>query len=1218
MSIDYGDRVPCTLEMLSVVPATLPEDLEVDQGSIGKEEEEEEGQEGKQVHEHESDIQIGGNISLIWMDNGSSSSSAAASSCRKHALPDIDEDVDPIGSFTEHDPGVDLIGGTDSPWHHEEAGSSTAESTPTSSQTLLRTPSKRFIIPPYALYSPSSRHQSETTTSSTTATPNKRMRSASDISKRFIVPTTPTRSPNKRLSNPSTPSSRLRPASAVGLALHASTSSSSARAPATLAGHSRERSAIDPPRPILGNLLEIAREERASRLKEVEESDALLLSHHHSPIIDDVDQVSATRSAKSARWSTIHRPTQSAEFLAFREQEQELLAESDLSQSSMVSAVMAADPSKAYITQEVTSNTPLAAKDGERSDDPSESWAGPETQDNDKDMDQVSQKWRLCSFESLASTQIMSHEAPEGSLPPTQLMVHELPFLEPTQTVVKEEKVGEEAKVTEPREPDEETGLESPLLQPASPLARRRVHDEPENDRLNDDKKESINLGSTQLRQPSLPPTDFLNKFTLPIPASVLKYADRLTPLAHCRETQVLPQSKHRRWHLLVLVTHVDPVERVETKKGPQAGQQLTKAAMTVCDGSAAGFKIVLWREKTLWLEEIQEGDVVLLSEISLSEHLQKIGGNTTNASSVCRLDGCHKEIEEKLRVLATKRRQLGLQVLQDIGEPSFYASMMPLSLAATVCNDSRSHDASDPEEGTNGGNLSHARDERGSTAGCAPPILALADKAGPQKSNVQSTLQDSRLSSTAFVPLQQPSPAPRHINLVPSTAQSNKTFLQAHSRAAVGKSVRASSSSSLSSAAGSKLRGQVVYTMLQKPNQPSCGWYIGVLVVKENRFLRVETEQQPWIDEIRLGAVFEFYGRYTKTMGSKEVALQDDEVNGAEWPKEMASVGSPIQPTTFPSIQALRAARFSGDAVVDVYLHTIDFSIKPARSWWLDNGGEGKVEEGDGFIQCICIQCQTPAASDPANPTLFFCRQCRDMEAATAHRRPGTSGGGGKGCSFSGLDSSLQWSYPPFHVVIADHPRRLGSASKKHKPQREHQEQQGDHGPLSTETGTLRVFCSYGRGDELFVSIPARRWIHERQQREQQDQRHPWKQRHGDGVYDRWKRLLRLLTAPSPPPAPSSKQHRGKEVSGEKEGDSKHGKIRFHVRVLHTSSSSSAHVSPQAPEPFSADSLLDNQSFDKAAMTVVASSKGGGGPHRRKCPPMVAAKATRIQPFYF
>ncbi|KAF9156838.1 Shieldin complex subunit 2 [Actinomortierella ambigua] len=1144
-SKEFEDRVPCTLDMLSMVPATLPENLEKGEREADR--------------QHESDMHIGGNTSLSFSENAAAAAAGTTSSStsRKHTLLTIDDDVDPIGSFTEFDPGVDLMSDT---------GITT---TPTSSQTLLRTPSKRFVIPADALHSPSSsrHHQREMpttlTTSTTAGTPNKRMRSVSDISKRLTLPTGPTRSPTKQPSAPNTPSSRLRPVSAIGLALQAATSpsrsSSPARASITLAGNSRDQSVLDPPPPILANLLAIARDAKAGHVEEqAEEEGGSPPPHQHSLTMDDSDHEPTTRSMESTRLPTTPRPQRHTQFLAFRDQER--LAEPDLSQSSMASVVLAAELppqsplSSTYITQDFMSNHPIA-EDGEGDSteaNPRTRRSSPRdrvgTRSNDKELDQVSQRWRLCSFDSLPPTQIMSHELQgeeEGSLPPTQLMAHELPTLAPTQTIIKQEDKCEELKEVDQRRPDNDTRLELTPLLPSPPPAQQGVQGGLELDRFNDVKIESASQDASLLKslahptatqpqhlpplppplplQPLLPSTEFLDRPTLSLPAVVLKYADRLTPLARCLDSQVSTLSKYQRWHLLVLVIHVDPVEQIETRKGPQAGQRIAKASITVSDGSASGFKIVLWREKTLWLEEIQEGDVALLSAV-----LESYTG--------------HKEIEEKLHALATKRRQLGLQVLHDIREPSFYASMMPCSPTATFGSSCRRHhDGGEPAEEDHG--------------------------------------------------------HPQH-----ATAQANKTFLQVHSRAAVSRPNQSLSSSSSSSslAAGSKVRGRVVYTMLQKPNRPASGWYIGIVVVKEGRMLRVETEQQTWMDDIRLDAVFEFYGRYARAVGSKDLcfvvdvssrpplllALHDEQVGGSNGSREAVGVDSrqpsalpiPSWSTVFPSIQALHAARFSGNAILDVYLHAIEFSCQPTPSSWLDGNSENGEGEEDEFIQCICVQCQTPADRDPANPTLFFCRRCRDMEAATAHRRFGGGDSGGKNSSFTGIDSSLQWSYAPFHVVVSDQPPRPRETFKKRQKQEKQQPRPGSADPSSTETNTLRVFCSYGRGDELFVSIPARRWIHERQQRQLQRQQRP---RPSETMYDRWKRLVRLLTAPPPPPPPppsSSLLHRER-------GNETNHKIRFHVRVLSTFS----HAAPSAPSLSSVDAPFNPAPFENTGMTTAA-----------------------------
>ncbi|KAG0232932.1 Shieldin complex subunit 2 [Actinomortierella wolfii] len=1145
LSLEYSSCVPSSLDVLSMVPATLPV------------------HETEEVAAEEEDDQVGGNACLPSKSGRRERSPQPAS--MKHQLFDSGDSMDPIGSFTEQELEEDQINGMHSPPQDAAATDRRhVHGTSTSSPVLLRTPSKRFVVPSMVLSSPNSRRRNDPEASAPT-TPSKRVRPASDMAKRFTVMSkSPASSPVKPPSAPNTPT-RLRPASTIGHALHAPTLESTPMTPAYQNKEQMDR----PPRPILNSLLEIARTEKSIVPASASPPSRHLHGHsHQSPTTYRLDHGASRDSSDSASRSTVSHRRHDSLISALRDQEP--LVELDSLQIPSPTTYVSATPEMPCAPEDVASES--------------------ETE--------------CYKLEGESTTNSNIH-------PSTSL---------------------------------------------------------------------------------SLRGGDFQSMLSCPIPSAVLKYASYVSSLDSC--TKDRPPLKGKKWHLFALVVHIDPVGHVETSKGSNAGQKTAKATVTVCDSSSKSFKVVFWRDKTLWLEEIQEGDVILLTDISLSEHNQTISGNTTSTSSICKLDGFALEsysgdqgIEEKLRALATKRRQLGLHVLKDIHEPSFYTSMVPLSLEEALVSDDRCPVSNNDDRNESTTDVDNGTFSCETSVLAVPPNLqsTLKGGMGPPKSVCASSAEVSPASrqrpepssashnfqdQPALDPQPQRPSSPRlNSSYAARTATRHvgNTFLLAHSKAVnIRKGTIEQSSSPL--ATGSKVRGRVLYTMLQKPEDPAFGWYIGI-IVSEGWQLRVETECQDWIDSIRVGAVIEFYGRYAKSDISKEtyfvvdfssrpplvLALSDEGGNGKDGQERshtdrtnsFESRQARPAPISFSSIQSLRAARFSGEAVIECYIHAIEFLNQPTsqrKNNALQENDDFYDESNNGFIRCICTHCQTPATKSPTNPNVFFCAQCRDTGTATdcqqqsMSTRRGEDGDRGKEPLV--FDGSLQWSYPPFHVVISDQPRQSSAVQKPRELLQQSQpryrsrnnsdsddvdDQKRGHQPSSpviagssktalvntnaNQSNTLRVFCSYGCGDELFVSVPARRWIHECLQRKQQGQEH--RQRQRERAYDRWKRLMRLLTAP-PSINPILWQQEDKEedheTEGEREGtnshaspiiasgakkktkkqdNSNHHKIRFHIKVLHSSSLS---ASPLVETPTAHSPYLDTNP--------------------------VAAKAIHIQPF--
>ncbi|KAG0223248.1 Shieldin complex subunit 2 [Actinomortierella wolfii] len=1243
LSLEYSSCVPSSLDVLSMVPATLP--------VHGTEE----------VAAEEEDDQVGGNACLPSKSGRREHSPQPAS--MKHRLFDSGDSMDPIGSFTEQELEEDQINGMYSSPPQDAAATDRrhVHGASTSSPVLLRTPSKRFVVPSMALSSPNSRRRNDPEASAPT-TPSKRVRPASDMAKRFTVMSkSPASSPGKPPSTPNTPT-RLRPASTIGHALHAPTLESAPMTPAYQNKEQMDR----PPRPILSSLLEIARTEKSIVPASASPPSRHLHGHsHHSPTAYRLGHEASRHSSDSASRSTGSHRRHDSLISVLRDQEP--LVELDSLQIPSLTTYVVATPEMPCAPEDVAS----------------ESCGFANIKDKESDNGETCK-----TNQEMLQTRIQIKQEPS-----MELSAYEESIVLQTQPIVTSLSSGLLARpVVKEREPEHRKEKGEAQTRSESRLQTHLVtQGETECYKLEGESTTNSNIHpSTSL---SLRGGDFQSMLSCPIPSAVLKYASYVSSLDSC--TKDRPPLKGKKWHLFVLVVHIDPVSHVETLKGSNAGQKTAKATVTVCDSSSKSFKIVFWRDKTLWLEEIQEGDAILLTDISLSEHNQTISGNTTSTSSICKLDGFALEsysgdesIEEKLRALATKRRQLGLHVLKDIHEPSFYTSMVPLSLAEALVSDDRCQVSSnnDKNEGTTDFDNGTFIGETSVLA--VPPNLqsTLKGGVGPPKSVCASSTEVSP------VPRQRPAPSSASHNLQDQPALDSQpqklssprlnssyaarttarhvsnTFLLAHSKAVnTRKGTTEQSSSPL--ATGSKVRGRVLYTMLQKPEDPASGWYIGI-IVSEGWQLRVETECQDWIESIRVGAVIEFYGRYAKSDISKEtyfvvdfssrpplvLASSDEGGNGEDGlershtdrTNSFGSRQARPAPISFSSIQSLRAARFSGEAVIECYIHAIEFLNQPTSQRKKNapqENGDFYDESNNGFIRCICTRCQTPATKNPTNPNIFFCVQCRDTETAKDRQQQSMSTcrgeEGDRGKEPLVFDGSLQWSYPPFHVVISDQPRRSSAVQKPRELLQQYQssyrsrsnsdsddvdDQKRGHQPSSpviadssktalintnaNQSSTLRVFCSYGCGDELFVSVPACRWVHECLQRKQQGQEH--RQRQRERAYDRWERLMRLLTAP-PSINPILWQQEDKEedhnTGGEREetnscaspiiaskakekikkqANSNHHKIRFHIKVLHSSSLS---ASPLVETPTAHCPYLDTNP--------------------------VAAKAIHIQPFF-
>ncbi|KAF9364281.1 hypothetical protein BGX34_001988 [Mortierella sp. NVP85] len=158
------------------------------------------------------------------------------------------------------------------------------------------------------------------------------------------------------------------------------------------------------------------------------------------------------------------------------------------------------------------------------------------------------------------------------------------------------------------------------------------------------------------------------------------------------------------------------------------------------------------------------------------------------------------------------------------------------------------------------------------------------------------------------------------------------------------------------------------------------------------------------------------------------------------------------IEARRFDSIRSLRQHKFMGNAILDAYILAVSFPDLVSS--------EADQIEYDmlGFIQCYCTGCQSAAVSSPQNPSILFCPFCH-LDPQRNHH-------------------PLEWMYPGFELSLGDKPRLAAN--------------------LSSEALQLR--CQYEIGDQVFVSVPARKWT----QSEEGFQKSRM----------RWKRLVQLMNS--------------------------------------------------------------------------------------------------------
>ncbi|KAG0008303.1 hypothetical protein BGZ80_003602 [Entomortierella chlamydospora] len=275
----------------------------------------------------------------------------------------------------------------------------------------------------------------------------------------------------------------------------------------------------------------------------------------------------------------------------------------------------------------------------------------------------------------------------------------------------------------------------------------------------------------------------------------------------------------------------------------------------------------------------------------------------------------------------------------------------------------------------------------------------------------------------------------------------------------------------------GASLRASVTYKMLVIPGDEENEWEIGA-VMQNGRSVKIQCCNY-YIVKVLLVILYNnvnsinyrFVGMlvYIDASARKPSLLRE-----SSWDDSLKSVKS----RKFQSIKSLREHKFMGDAILDAYILAIS-----SPDFFLDDGDERAKFD---FIQCYCTVCQSIAVSSPQNPSILFCRECQ-----LSQKR----------------DPPLEWRYPAFELSLGDKPR-MGAN-------------------LTSECIQLR--CQSEIGDQVFVSVPARRWMRDR-----------------EGFWEsraRWKRLVELMN------------RQGENVVGDDERDSEASdnnaqKLRVEVKV--------------------------------------------------------------------
>ncbi|KAG0267255.1 hypothetical protein BG011_007664 [Mortierella polycephala] len=273
----------------------------------------------------------------------------------------------------------------------------------------------------------------------------------------------------------------------------------------------------------------------------------------------------------------------------------------------------------------------------------------------------------------------------------------------------------------------------------------------------------------------------------------------------------------------------------------------------------------------------------------------------------------------------------------------------------------------------------------------------------------------------------------------------------------------------------GMSVRASVVYKMLMSPEDDDQGWEIGA-VMSNGRYIKVQCgNASSWISSASPGRLLNFFGKFDGDIfqigpSTREPTLMSDNA----WGNSVKH----IEPRCFSSIKSMRQHKFMGDAFIEGYILAVNFPD-------LSNNGDDDENDMFEFIQCYCTGCHSVAASSPQSPSILFCPHCH----LDPQRR---------------AQSTLEWMYPSFELSLGDKARMGANVSSE----------------------CLQIRCQFEVGDQVFLSVPARRWM--------QDEEGFWR------CQRRWKRLVAMMNG----------QDENEEIEGAGRTSSCQQQLRIEVRV--------------------------------------------------------------------
>ncbi|KFQ19587.1 Protein FAM35A, partial [Mesitornis unicolor] len=118
--------------------------------------------------------------------------------------------------------------------------------------------------------------------------------------------------------------------------------------------------------------------------------------------------------------------------------------------------------------------------------------------------------------------------------------------------------------------------------------------------------------------------------------AKFKKIQKKLSPLKNCC-------CKNQKYNVLVTIVHPCHIKEIQVKTRPKSSCKIPVATIVVTDQSAVERKVVLWRGAAFWSLTVFPGDVVLLTDIIMSENLWcgEITLQSTFTSQLLNLGNC-------------------------------------------------------------------------------------------------------------------------------------------------------------------------------------------------------------------------------------------------------------------------------------------------------------------------------------------------------------------------------------------------------------------------------------------------------------------------------------------------------------------------------------------------------------------------------------------------